>query len=138
MSCPTNNDFTSQPTPWVAFFRHQVSAVIATTADFGIYRILYEYFNVAPHIATIFSSLLGATISYTLGRYWAFKATHCGHKNQMVKYAIVSLGSAGLNSLGIYLFFDSFGFNEMWSKVIVACVIGIPYNFFLQKKWVFK
>ena len=87
----------------MAFFRHQVAAVLATAADFGIYRILYDYFDTPPHIATIFSSLIGATISYSLGRYWAFKATNTGHRLQMIKYGIVSLGSAGLNSVGIYI-----------------------------------
>lgn len=135
----TSNKSTShQPPAWVAFFRHQVAAIIATGADFGIYRILYEYFSIHPSIASFFSSLVGAIISYSLGRYWAFKATHSGHTNQMLKYGIVSFGSAGLNSGGIYILFDLLGFHEMWSKVIVACCIGIPYNFFLHKKWVFK
>ncbi len=127
-----------KPSGWVAFFRHQIAAVLATAADFGIYRILYDYFETPPHIATIFSSLIGATISYSLGRYWAFKATATKHTDQMVKYGIVSLGSAGLNSLGIYLLFDIIGYHEMWSKVLVATCIGIPYNFFLHKHWVFK
>ena len=138
MSTNHQNELTNQPPTWVAFFRHQVSAVLATAADFGIYRVLYDYFSTPPHIATIFSSLVGATISYTLGRYWAFKATNTGYTTQMVKYGIVSLGSASLNSVGIFLLFDVFDFHEMWSKVIVATCIGIPYNFFLHKKWVFK
>lgn len=138
MSINSQNKLIAQPTGLGTFFRHQVSAVLATIADFGIYRILYDYFNTPPHIATIFSSLAGASISYTLGRYWAFKATSSKHTHQMIKYGIVSLGSAGLNSAGIYLLFDIVGFHEMWSKVIIACCIGIPYNFFLHKKWVFK
>lgn len=138
LSTHHQNELTNQPPAWVAFFRHQVAAVLATSADFGIYRILYDYFETPPHIATIFSSLIGATISYTLGRYWAFKATNSRHTLQMVKYGIVSLGSATLNSLGIFILFDLFGFHEMWSKVIVAICIGIPYNFSLHKRWVFK
>ncbi len=138
LSSDNQQELTNKPSAWVAFFRHQIGAVLATSADFGVYRILYDYFETPPHIATIFSSLIGATISYSLGRYWAFKATTSKHKHQMIKYGIVSLGSAGLNSLGIYMLFDIFEFHEMWSKVIVATCIGIPYNFFLHKYWVFK
>lgn len=92
---------------------------------------------------------LGAICSFLLGKYWAFEA-HGQSKKQLLKYIIVNVGSITLNVGGVMLItelimgegtvslldheFDS----VMITKIFVATCIGIPYNFFLQKNWVFK
>lgn len=122
----------------MAFFRHQVAAIVATLVDFGSFNLFCSLFAIHASASTIISTSIGASISYTLGRYWAFEATHTGHLNQMIKYAIVTVGSALLNSGGIYILIEGFDLEKNIAKVIIATCIGIPFNFTLHKYWVFK
>ncbi|MCB9359682.1 MAG: GtrA family protein [Flavobacteriales bacterium] len=56
---------------FITFFRYQIAAIIATTADFGIYFLL-KYANDSWYlVATFLGALTGAIINFIICRYWA-------------------------------------------------------------------
>lgn len=148
----THNDIenTHQPPAWVAFFRHQATAIMATALDYCLLYFLYETSKIYYPISVGIGAFGGAIFAFLLGRYWAFQAKEQSSSKQLLKYAIVNMGSISLNVFGVMLFtevilgegsFELFTLSlskVMISKVIVATCIGIPYNFLLQKNWVFN
>ena len=81
---------------------------------------------------------MGAVTNFLLGRYWVFNAADQVISQQASRYAVVSLGSVLLNTFGVYLLTENSSLDYKLSKVIVAVIIAVTYNFFMQKNYVYK
>ena len=57
---------------------------------------------------------------------------------QIIKYLLVWAGNFALNAAGLYLLLQYVSVNYMLAKAVVAIVIGIGYNYVLQKRFVFN
>jgi putative flippase GtrA len=88
--------------------------------------------------STAIGAFLGAVTNFFLGRHWSFEAGHHPPHGQAMKYAIVATGSLLLNSGGVYLFTDRVGLPYPVSKAITAIIVGLFYNFPMQRQWVFR
>ena len=120
-------------------FRHQAAGVIATTVDFGVTILLTETFLVWYGYSNATGAFSGAVVNFFISSFWAFKGSQNKLKNQMYKYALVSVGSLILNTLLVILFTDSvFHFDYRLSKFITAVLIAWTYNFLLMRNYVFK
>ncbi len=120
-------------------FRHQAAGVIATTVDFGVTIVLTETFLIWYGYSNATGAFLGAVVNFFISSFWAFKGSQNKFKNQMYKYALVSVGSLILNTLLVILFTDSiFHFDYRLSKFITAILIAWTYNFLLMRNYVFK
>jgi putative flippase GtrA len=127
-----------KPSFLVSFHRSQVASLLATVVDFGSLVFLVELVHVWYVAATAIGAFLGALTNFMLGRHWSFKATHGAVHGQATRYAIVSGMSLLLNSAGVYLFTDLFGYKYTVSKLITAFLVGIFFNFPLHRRYVFK
>ena len=81
---------------------------------------------------------LGALINFILGRHWSFVANDEAVRGQAIRYAAVSAVSLLLNSLGVYLLTDYLKIHYVISKVIIAFLVGILFNFPLHRSFVFR
>jgi len=99
---------------------------------------LTEWFSVYYVISAGLASALGAIVSFTILRYWAFEKADKPIASQAFKYIIVSVLILVLNMGGIYLFTDFIGLQYMISKIIISIFIGIFISFPLFKWWVYK
>ena len=88
--------------------------------------------------ANVLGASMGAITNFLLGRYWAFQAAEANLGFQAFRYAIVAIGSVILNTLGIYILMEYFSITYIPSKVVIAVIIAITYNYLLQKYFVFK
>ena len=123
---------------FITFFRYQIAAIIATTADFGIYFLL-KYANDSWYLlATFLGALAGATINFIICRYWAFAATNNAIITQATRYILVSSGSLILNTAFVYFITEFLNCPSDFSKIIASIIVAFTYNFFLQKYFVFK
>ncbi len=130
------------PTLFQTFKRSQVASVVATVVDFGSLVFLVEVGRVWYVGATAIGAFLGAVTNFSLGRWWVYRGgfnpvLSSGHK-QAVKYALVSGGSLLLNSGGVYLLTDLLGFQYAVSKAIVSLLVGVFFNFPMQRSFVFR
>jgi putative flippase GtrA len=132
----------------ISFIRSQFTAIAATAADFislfllqesQIYQKLLSLTDARSLLyATATASVIGAIISFTLGRQWAFKSTEKNIYYQALKYAIASFIIALINVAGMQLLSNDMGNPYMLSKLVIAAVTGIFISFPLFRYWVFK
>ncbi|MEL6867414.1 MAG: GtrA family protein [Bacteroidota bacterium] len=128
----------SGPRTLVSFLRAQLAALLATAADFMVLIFLTEVMNIWYVSSNFIGAFVGTIISFTLGRYWVFvsKDKQIGH--QAARYMLVAFGSMVLNTLGVYLITEYATISYVISKVLVAVIVGIAYNFILHKHFVFS
>jgi len=120
------------------FLKAQISSFVATLVDFGITIFLKEICGLWYLFSTTAGSILGGLTNFILGRKWVFKATEFPPGSQAIRYLFVWAGSILLNIGSVFLLTSVGHFNYLLSKVITSLIIGIFFNYFLQKKFVFS
>jgi len=129
---------TKKPRILISFIRAQVSAILATATDFTIMIVLKEVVGLWYLLAVIFGTLSGGLVGFLLGRNWAFVSTDAKPADQAKKYLLVMAGSFLLNVGGVYLLVELGHIEYIASKIIVSVIVGIGFNFLLQRYFVFK
>jgi putative flippase GtrA len=120
------------------FLKAQASSLISTGVDFLVTYILKSILGTWFFLASIIGTICGGVVNFLLGRNWVFSSKENKASQQLFKYTIVWLGSFLLNASGIYLFTEIIKFEEWISKIAVSLIVGIGYNYVLQKFFVFK
>jgi putative flippase GtrA len=91
-----------------------------------------------PVWATAIGAFFGAVANFLIGRFWSFEATHRRPHGQALRYALVSAGSLGLNSLGVLGLYSGLGIHYVIAKAATALAVGVLYNFPLHRRFVFR
>jgi len=138
MDAITNIKLTKKPRVIVSFFRAQITAMLATTVDFSVMIGLKELLDMWYLFAVIIGTLMGGLVGFLLGRNWAFISKDAKLVKQIRKYFFVMVGSFLLNVGGVVFLVESMHMQYIVSKVIVAIIVGIGFNFMLQRYFVFK
>lgn len=120
------------------FIKAQAASLAATLVDFSVTIIMKEWLNSWYLLASITGTIVGGIANFTLGRRWVFATTDSAIPLQAVKYGIVWGGNLLLVSGGVFLVTHYGGVSYILSKIIVSGIVGISYNYLLQKKFVFK
>ena len=120
------------------FLRSQIAAFISTCIDYLTVIMLTELAGLWYIYSNVIGALLGAITNFSLGRHWTFKAQEGAIGNQAFKYALVSIGSVSLNTLGLYALKEWGNVNYIMAKVVVGLFIAVCFNYVLQKHFVFK
>lgn len=119
------------------FIKAQVASLTASIVDFSVTFLLKVIFQwLMP--ASILGTVSGGVVNFTMNRSWVFKA-HSGkiHFHAM-KYLLVWTGNLLLVTGGVYVLTKKMGVDLLVSKISVSLFVGFFYNYFLQKKFVFK
>ncbi|RVU01063.1 GtrA family protein [Mucilaginibacter limnophilus] len=119
------------------FVKAQASSLISTIIDFTTTIVCNHFFHLWYVYSNFTGTVAGGVTNFALGRFWVFDAQEKNAPKQMVKYILVWMGNLGLNNGGVYLFVDFFHIDKYISKIIVSLVVGIGYNYVMQKKFVF-
>jgi len=134
-----NKDSKTQPRSLSSlFFSAQVAAFLGTVVDFASVILLTELAGIWYVTSNVIGAALGAISNFLLGRYWVFESTEKKIYNQAFRYFLVAMGSLILNTLGLYLLTEYTSLHYIVSKVIVAVLIAVTFNFVLQKNFVYK
>lgn len=121
-----------------SFFRSQFASILATAADFLITIFFTEVLKIWYVVSTACGAFTGAVISFILGRNWVFNRKDERWIIQAVRYILTAFSSMGLNTAGVYFLTDYFGIQYVISKIIVATLVGVFFNFFMFRYFVFK
>ncbi|MDB5273219.1 MAG: carboxypeptidase-like regulatory protein [Chitinophagaceae bacterium] len=120
------------------FIKSQLNSIASTAVDFITTIVLVEVFHVWYFAAGMIGTVAGGLTNFTVGRTWVFHAEQEHRMIQFRKYMLVWIGSMLLNTSGLFFFTEQLQFSYILSKIIVTILVGIGYNYFLQKKYVFK
>lgn len=120
------------------FVKAQASSFISSAVDFLITIVCKEVLGIWYVTASFIGTITGGIANFALGRIWVFKKKR--EKTiplQAFKYLLVWCGNLALNTLGVFLVTHYIKLDYKISKVVVSFAVGITYNYFLQKKFVF-
>jgi putative flippase GtrA len=122
----------------LTFLKAQAASLVASGADFLITVLLVEIAGINPLPALIEGTVCGGIINFIINRYWVFNAGRKKTQVQVIRYSLVWTGSLLLNASGFYLLTHFTNFHYILSKILVSLLVGFLYNYFLQKRFVFK
>jgi len=119
------------------FIRHHAASVGTTAVDFLVMIGAVEGFGVGAVAGTAMGAAVGAVTNFLLGRYWTYRARRSPVGSQVIRYALVSAGSLGLNAFGEYVFVTRLGVQYVFGRVITAIIVSNLWNYPMQRFFVF-
>ncbi len=119
------------------FLKVQAASILGSLADYLVTILLVELFNCWYLVANGIGNICGGCMQFILCRNWAFKSQGNKIPVQVFRFFIVFAGNLILSAAGIYFFTQYLRFNYLVSKTIVSVILGVSYNYILQKKFVF-
>jgi len=122
----------------VTFIKAQASAFIASFLDFITTIFLTEVLGCWYLLASIIGTTLGGIANFSISRRWVFETGEKEVPEQIIKYLVVWIGYLLLNALGVFVITHYFNVNYVISKIGISLILGITYNYLLQKGFVFK
>lgn len=125
----------------LTFLKAQLAAIAGSAVDFLIYALMVQLTGNSPamvSLATAEGAVSGGVINFLIARKWVFNEGQHKKRVQVARYILVWVGSILLNSLGMYLFTYFTTLNYMLARILVSVLVGVLYNYFLQKRFVFK
>lgn len=122
----------------IKFIKAQAVAILASIIDFSITYGITSFGNQWYVLSSSIGIITGGWVAFYFGRNWVFDVSHEKKRKQILRYILIWLSSLVLNIGGTYILTEHIGLYYMASKISVAICIGISFNYFLQKKFVFK
>lgn len=120
------------------YFKAQASSLTATGVDFLVTLLAMNFLSAWYLVASIIGTVSGGMVNFYINRNWVFDASSKALKWQAFKYVAVWIGNLILVTLGVYLLTHFFYINYMLSKVLVSITVGISYNYYMQKLFIFS
>src|SRR5690554_3016645 len=121
----------------VTFIKAQTASLTASILDLSITILCVQTFGLWYVIGSVLGTLSGGVLNFSMGRSWVFNSKDCKVRSQISKYIFVWLGYLLVITLVIFIFTHFANLNYIVSKLVITSIFGIPYNFYLQKKFVF-
>jgi putative flippase GtrA len=121
----------------LVFLKAQAASIFGSFADYLLTILLVEVFHCWYVAANLAGNIAGAIMQFIVCRNWAFNASEGKMKMQVIKFVLVWTGNLALSAAGIYLLTHGLKINYIISKTIVSVILGVSYNYILQKKFVF-
>lgn len=106
--------------------------------DYGSTVLLAECGHVWYVTASLTGNVLGGGLQFWMNRIWAFKKGEGNFGDQALKFMLVFAGNILLSAIGVYALTAGLHLNYLLSKTFVSIGLGVTYNYFLQKKFVFR
>jgi putative flippase GtrA len=120
------------------FIKAQATAITGSILDFLLTILLAEGFHCWYITANMAGNISGGITQFALARNWAFEAGTSRIRVQALRYLAVWCGNILLSATGVYGLTHYLLINYVVSKLIISVLLGISYNYLLQKNFVFK
>jgi putative flippase GtrA len=119
------------------FFKVQIASILGSVADYATTILLTEVFHCPYLISNLLGNITGGLAQFNLCKYWAFKDVKGRMPVQAMRFVLAFGGNLILSAVGVYVFTHFFGLNYIISKTITSIGLGLTYNYWMQKKFVF-
>jgi putative flippase GtrA len=123
-------------TPLVQLGKLQGAALLATALDHTIMIVAVRLRLLPPASATAVGAVFGALVAFVLGRNWVFRCQRSDLARQLARYLLVAAISLVGNVAGEALLVRA-GVHYALGRVMVAIVVGVLWNFPMQRSFVF-
>jgi len=123
---------------FTSFIRYNIVAGLATATDFLVLVLLTEAFQLWYMFSAVMGAVSGGVVSFILERNWAFHKRHGNIYKQTLKYSAAWVTSILLNTSGLFILVEYANIHYIVSKVIVAVVVGIGFNYLTHKHFIFN
>ncbi|MDP4267618.1 MAG: GtrA family protein [Bacteroidota bacterium] len=120
------------------FLKAQSVSMISSIVDFINTIILTELVGIWYALSSALGTLSGGVTCFFLSRNWVFHSKESNKLRQFKRFILVWSGSLILNFSGIYMLTEYLYLNYILSKIIIAILVGVFFNFVLQKQFVFR
>ena len=121
----------------LTFLRAQTASLAASLVDFAITFLLVNFLGAWSLGGSMTGTIFGGLCNFLIGRSWVFKSKSDRMTVQMLRYLVVWMGYLLIVTLGIYALTRYAEVNYILSKLIMTGLVGTPYNYLLQKKFIF-
>jgi putative flippase GtrA len=118
------------------YLKAQIAAILGSLADYLTVIILVEIFKCWYLLANLCGNLTGGAFQFFLGRKWAFQSQGNVY-TQMLRFILIFSGNLILSAAGIYILTSLIHVNYLISKTVVSILLGLTYNYYSQKRFVF-
>jgi putative flippase GtrA len=122
----------------ITYLKAQTTAILGSGVDFLVTFILYKLLHYDIILANLTGNICGAITQFILSRNWAFKAGDGKISQQIAKYVFVWIGNLALSAGGVYFFTHLLHLDGIIAKIITSVILGLTYNYIMQKKFVFE
>ncbi len=120
------------------FFRYNLVALTATAVDFTLLIFFTEVLHFWYLVSSVIASTIGGCVAFVLERNWTFNKKGTRIPRQVFRYILTWCGSIGLNTFFLFVFVDYFHIQYIVSRVIVAVSVGMLFNYFTHKYFIFR
>jgi putative flippase GtrA len=121
----------------ITFIKVQAASIVGSMADYLVTILLVTIFDFWYMFANVTGNITGGTLQFILNRKWVFKAADEKVQVQVWKFILVFAGNLLLSAMGVFILTAYLHFHYLISKTIVSVLLGVTYNYILQKKFVF-
>ena len=121
-----------------SFTRNTLTSVFTTALDFATLVGLVELFHVNYVVATFVATVVGCSSNFALNRWWSFEATAGRVQWQIIRFLPVQAGSSTLHTLGVWLLTAVGGLPYLASKLVIAAVVYLVWNYPMNRYFVFR
>jgi putative flippase GtrA len=119
------------------FIKVQIGSIVGSAADFGVTVLCTELGLSWYLISSVMGNCAGGFFQFALSKRWIFKTSKSGIPVQLLKYLFFFLGNIALAATGIYLFTRFLHIHYIVSKLLSSVILGLTYNYYMQKYFVF-
>jgi putative flippase GtrA len=122
----------------ITFLKANVASIVASALDYVIFFLLVHFGWMEVAAATVTGMICGGVLNFAMGRTWVFGARDQGTARQVARYILVWVGNIVLTTAGVYVLVKGLDVHYMVAKVGVSVLMGVSYNYILQKRFVFN
>jgi len=119
------------------FIKVQIGSILGSAADFLITIACTELGLSWYLVSNLLGNCAGGCIQFSLSKRWIFRESKTGIPVQVFKYVLFFLGNLLLSGLGVYALTQFLHINYIVSKLICSVSLGLSYNYYMQKYFVF-
>ncbi|GAB3900379.1 GtrA family protein [Spirosoma agri] len=120
------------------FFKVQVTSLLASAVDFLTTIVGVHLLNSWFMAASLIGSVCGGLVNFVVAKTWTFPLNNQPLGPQFGRFFLVWLGNAGINAAGLFAATHVLGVQYLLAKTTVSILVGISYNYFFQKDFVFS
>ena len=119
----------------LTFGRFAAVGASGYVVNLSVFALLVDVAHTPPIAAAVVAFIVALLSNFVLNRFWTFAAAGPRARGQLVRYAIVSTASFGLNVLVLAALIDA-GVGPIVSESVAFAWVA-PVNFVMCRRWVF-